>query len=112
MSEFPKSFHWKYDETDVITFRSEDDMPRCKSNDVWTYKFVTSDRLQRWVPCGGPADHAAELQTLRTFHATVMQATQDTPNHRLCEAIFAADKVVRLELKDNAETIARTGDDY
>jgi hypothetical protein len=58
-----------------------------------TYDHIPQE--ERPMPTA-PIDPQAELQTLRTFHATVMQATQDTPNHRLCEAIFAADKAVRL----------------
>lgn len=40
-----------------------------------------------------------ELTLLRTFRDTVLNAAQETPNHQLPSAIFAADDVVRKGMR-------------
>lgn len=96
MSEFPKSFQWTGDETDIITFQSADDSPMCKSGARWAWPFFYKVvRSGQWVPCETPFTAHDELTLLRTFRETVIQATQDTPNHRLPQVIFAADDAVR-----------------
>lgn len=89
MSEFPKSFQFVDSVDDVITFRDEHDVQTCKSGIRWSYCWVSQST--RWKP----TDEHDELTALRTFHATVMQATQTESNARLPHAIFAADAEVR-----------------
>lgn len=89
MSEFPKSFHFCDAPDDVITFHSADEIAVCRSGFRWDYALVR--KSHRWIPF----DASNELTLLRTFRDTVIQATQDTPNHRLPQVIFAADDVVR-----------------
>lgn len=93
MSEFPKSFRWHADAMDVITFNSPDDRPFCKQGMRWdwsTMPLVISP--SKWIPL---ADDSTELTLLRTFRDTVLNAAQETPNHQLPAAIFAADDLVR-----------------
>lgn len=95
---WPKSFVWENGE--VITFLNEHDVRKCRENCTWTYENVRRSRV--WKPLENKS--ADELALLRTFRDTVIQATQDTPNHRLPQVIFAADDAVR-KVKQQQESI-------
>jgi hypothetical protein len=103
MSEqWPQSFYFVDDESDVITFRAPDTVEVCKSGCRWSWSWVIQSR--RWIPCER-LQEAKELTALRRFHATVLQATQDTSNSKLPHAIFQADDALaKIVPRTKAET--------
>lgn len=98
MSEFPKSFHFCDAPDDVITFHSADEIAVCRSGLRWDYAWVL--KSARWIPC----EYRDELTLLRTFRDTVLRDAQETPNHQLPAAIFAADDVVRRGMRTEVTT--------
>lgn len=74
--EWPKSFHWCYDRTDILTFFNDSGENQATTKGDHRYFNYVTDCRGSWVPCETPADH---VRLYEAWKSPAVQACDPLP---------------------------------
>ena len=98
---WPKSFRWKDNHDDVITFHNEQSKPRCKSDFVWDWIPSFPGRT-RWEPIPvAVVRHPADI----AFQDEFNRIMQEHDGQRMQRELFAAEKRLRVAIGDQRQGV-------
>ena len=110
--EWPKSFSWEYDASDIITFSDDDGVQRDRWGIAWQYhETQMGNYAKSWIPVSQPqvaelppttADLASELTAYRQFAADIDAAfAKPSPRGLQLDYQHAFDRL-RASIKEQA----------